>query len=106
MTSGLIPASARLTGHGAPGELEEDRFEAGITNVQGEERRLGVREGVEYPPDVARVCHVDRDVPVVVLDRLEAHRPDDPEGRFVGGLQGEDQVLRVGLYDLLGRAHR
>src|SRR5512132_1549772 len=105
MTSGLIPASSRLTvTQRLAGELEEARLEVGLANVQGEERRLGVREGVQYLPDVARVLHVDRDVPVVVLDRLEAHRADDLEGSFVGGLESEDQVLRVALYELLGRA--
>ena len=55
----------------------------------------------------SRACSTsDRDVPVVVLDRLEAHRADDLEGSFVGGLQREDQVIRVAFDELLGRAHR
>jgi len=50
------------------------------------------------------VLHPDLDVVVVVMDRLEAYPPDDFKGFFIGELQREDQVVRVGFYELPGRA--
>ena len=88
------------------GELEEDLFEVGLANVQAEQRRPGVLDGVQYLLDVVRVLHPDLDVFVVVMDRLEAHLPDDFKDFFIDGLQREDQVIRVAFDELPGRAHR
>ena len=87
------------------GELQEDLFEVGLANVQAEERRPGVLHGVQYLLDVVRVLHPDLDVLVVVMDRLEAHLPDDLNRVGIDGLQREDQVIRVAFYELRGRAH-
>ncbi len=64
------------------GELQEDLFEVGLANVQAEERRPGLLDGVQYLLDVVRVLHPDLDVLVVVMDRLEAHLPDDFQRLF------------------------
>ena len=53
----------------------------------------------------SRVLQPDLDVPLVVMDRLEADLPDDFGGPFIHGLQREDHVTCVALDESGGRVH-
>ena len=68
------------------GELQEDLFEVGPANVQAEERPSGILNGIKGLQDVFRVLHPDPEVLVFVINRLEAHLPDDLNGVGIDGL--------------------